>query len=119
MKKRLLSICLVLALCLTCVPSALAVGDGRFSGGDGTENAPYEITTADDLFALADAVNKKGMSYEDQYFRLTNDIDLGTDANHPWTPIGNNAGTEGWQFLGTFDGNDRTERGLYVEGALG
>lgn len=119
MKKRLLSICLVLALCLTCVPSALAVGDGRFSGGDGTENAPYEITTADDLFALADAVNKKGMSYEDQYFRLTNDIDLGTDANHPWTPIGNNAGTEGWQFLGTFDGNDRTVRGLYVEGAHG
>ena len=65
MKKRLLSICLVLALCLTCVPSALAVGDESFSGGNGTEKAPYEIKTADDLFALAKAVNN-GMSYEDQ-----------------------------------------------------
>lgn len=119
MKKRLLSICLVLALCLTCVPSALAVGDGRFSEGNGTPDDPYRISTAQDLFALADAVNKKGMSYEDQYFRLTNDIDLETDANHPWTPIGNNVSTEGRQFLGSFDGGGYTVRGLYVEGTYG
>ena len=118
MKKRLLSICLVLALCLTCVPSALAVGDGRFSGGNGTENAPYEISTAQDLFALAEEVNN-GTSYEDEYFSLTKDIDLGTDANHPWTPIGNNATTQGWQFLGSFDGGGYTVSGLYVEGTHG
>ena len=116
MKKRLLSICLVLALCLTCVPSALAVGDEHFSGGDGTEKAPYEISTAQDLFDLADAVNKKGMSYEGQYFRLTKDIDLKTNASNPWTPIGNNASTQGWQFLGSFDGGGYTVSGLYVEG---
>ena len=115
MKKRLLSICLVLALCLTCVPSALALGDGRFSGGDGTVNAPYEIKTADDLFALADAVNN-GTSYEGQYFRLTNDIDLEDKA---WTPIGDRLDQDGRQFLGTFDGNDRTVSGLYVEKAYG
>ncbi len=114
MKKRLLSICLVLALCLTCVPSALAVGDVRFSGGDGTEKAPYEITTADDLFALAKAVNK-GTSYQGKHFRLTKDIDLGTDANHPWTPIGNSVSAEGGrQFLGSFDGGGNTVSGLYV-----
>ena len=116
MKKRLLSICLVLALCLTCVPSALAVGDGHFSGGNGTENAPYEITTADDLFALAEAVNSGTSSYQDQYFCLTKDIDLGTDANHPWTPIGNNASAQRQQFLGSFDGGGYTVSGLYVEG---
>lgn len=113
MKKRLLSICLVLALCLTCVPSALAVGDESFSGGNGTEKAPYEIKTADDLFALAKAVNN-GMSYEDQYFRLTKDIDLEGKA---WTPIGDRLDQD--VFLGTFDGNDRTVRGLCVEGAYG
>ena len=115
MKKRLLSICLVLALCLTCVPSALAVGDVRFSGGNGTENAPYEITTADDLFALADAVNK-GTSYQGKYFRLTDDIDLEGKA---WTPIGDRLDLGGRQFLGTFDGNDRTVSGLCVKGAYG
>ena len=57
MKKRLLSICLVLALCLTCVPSALAVGDVRFSGGTGRPGDPYLISTAQDLFDLAEAVN--------------------------------------------------------------
>ena len=118
MKKRLLSICLVLALCLTCVPSALAVGDGRFSEGTGMPDDPYQISTAQDLFALADAVNK-GMSYEGKYFRLTKDIDLETDANHPWTPIGNSATAQGQQFLGSFDGGGYTVRGLYVEGTHG
>ena len=119
MKKRLLSICLVLALCLTCVPSALAVGDGHFSGGDGTENAPYQISTADDLFALAEAVNSGTSSYQDQYFCLTNDIDLKTNASNPWTPIGNNASAQGQQFLGSFDGDGYTVSGLYVEGTHG
>ena len=115
MKKRLLSICLVLALCLTCVPSALAVGDVHFSGGDGTPSSPYLISNAQDLFALADAVNN-GLSYEDQYFRLTKDIDL---EGKPWTPIGDRLDQDGRQFLGTFDGNDHTVSGLCVEGAYG
>ena len=115
MKRRLLSISLVLALCLTCVPSALAVGDGHFSGGYGTVNAPYEITTADDLFDLAKAVNSGTSSYEGKYFSLTKDIDLKTDANNPWTPIGDRLDQD--VFLGTFDGNDRTVSGLYVEKA--
>ena len=114
MKKRLLSICLVLALCLTCVPSALAVGDVRFSGGTGTPGDPYQISTAQDLFDLAEEVNSGTSSYQDQYFCLTKDIDLGTDANHPWTPIGNSVSAQGRQFLGSFDGGGYTVSGLYV-----
>ena len=113
MKRRLLSISLVLALCLTCVPSALAVGDVRFSGGTGTVDAPYLIRKAEDLFALAEAVNS-GTSYQGQYFRLTNDIDLETDADNPWIPIGNSVTTLGRQFLGSFDGGGNTVSGLYV-----
>ena len=115
MKKRLLSIFLVLALCLTCVPSALAVGDVHFSGGDGTPGDPYRISTAQDLFALAEAVNS-GTSYEGKHFRLTNDINLEGKA---WTPIGDRLDQGGRQFLGTFDGNDRTVSGLCVEEAYG
>lgn len=116
MKKRLLSICLVLALCLTCVPSALAVGDGRFSGGTGTPSSPYLISNAQDLFDLAEAVNSGTSSYQDQYFCLTKDIDLEGKA---WTPIGDRLDQDGRQFLGTFDGNDHTVSGLCVEGAYG
>ena len=118
MKKRLLSICLVLALCLTCVPSALAVGDVRFSGGTGIPGNPYQISTAQDLFALAEEVNN-GTSYEGEYFSLTDDIDLETNANNPWTPIGNSASAPGQQFLGSFDGGGYTVSGLYVEGTHG
>ena len=114
MKKRLLSICLVLALCLTCVPSALAVGDEHFSGGTGTPSDPYQISTAQDLFALAEAVNSGTSSYQDQYFRLTKDIDLEGKA---WAPIGDRLDQDGRQFLGSFDGGGNTVSGLYVEKA--
>ena len=119
MKKRLLSICLVLALCLTCVPSALAVGDGHFSGGTGTPSDPYQISTAQDLFDLAKAVNEDKNNYDYYSFLLTNDIDLKTNASNPWTPIGNSASAQGQQFLGSFDGGGYTVSGLYVEGTHG
>lgn len=119
MKRRLLSISLVLALCLTCVPSALAVGDGRFSGGNGMPGNPYRISTAQDLFDLAKAVNEDKIDYNYYSFLLTNDIDLETDADNPWTPIGNSASAPGQQFLGSFDGGGNTVSGLYVEGAYG
>ena len=119
MKRRLLSISLVLALCLTCVPSALAVGDVRFSGGNGMPGNPYRISTAQDLFDLAKAVNEDKIDYNYYSFLLTNDIDLETDADNPWTPIGNSASAPGQQFLGSFDGGGNTVSGLYVEGAYG
>ena len=119
MKRRLLSISLVLALCLTCVPSALAVGDVRFSGGNGMPGNPYRISTAQDLFDLAKAVNEDKIDYNYYSFLLTNDIDLETDADNPWTPIGNSASAPGQQFLGSFDGGGNTVSGLCVEGAYG
>ena len=115
MKKRMLSIVLALALCLTFIPTALATGSKTFSGGTGTADDPYLISTAEDMFALAEAVNQYHEDYEGSYFRLTKDIDLETDADNPWTPIGNNPSTRSPQFLGSFDGDHHTVRGLYVD----
>lgn len=115
MKKRMLSIVLALALCLTFIPTALATGSKTFSGGTGTADDPYLISTAEDMFALAEAVNQYHEDYEGSYFRLTKDIDLETDAYNRWTPIGNNPSTNSTQFLGSFDGDHHTVRGLYVD----
>ena len=118
MKKKVLSILLALALCLTLLPTAaLAVDsawDGSiataFAGGSGTENDPYQIGDGAQLAYLASEVNK-GQTYENYYFVLTADIDL---ANHDWTPIGNSfsdalfGGTDYSLFAGNFDGKGHT-----------
>lgn len=119
MKKRMLSIVLALALCLTFIPTALATGSKTFSGGTGTADDPYLISTAEDMLALAEAVNQDGNTYEYYHFRLTNDIDLGTNAENPWTPIGKNSSANSPQFLGSFDGDHHTVRGLYVDANSG
>jgi hypothetical protein len=67
--KFLLSCALVL-LCL--VPCAFA----KYSGGSGEPNDPYQIATAEDLYALADDVNDYN-----KCFIQTSDIDL--DPNLP------------------------------------
>ena len=118
MKKKVLSILLALALCLTLLPTAaLAVDsawDGSiataFAGGSGTENDPYQIGDGAQLAYLASEVNK-GQTYENYYFVLTADIDL---ANHDWTPIGNSfsdalfGGTDYSLFAENFDGKGHT-----------
>lgn len=115
MKKRIGSVLLALALCLSLLPAtALADEEGdtesgtttpsaampAYSGGSGTETDPWLISTVDDLKTLAGTVNN-GEDYKDQYFILTDDIDL---QNVSWTPIGD--GTN--DFCGTFDGQGNT-----------
>ena len=56
-----------------------------FAGGDGSETAPYEISTGAQLAFFAKQVNS-GNTYANKYFILTNNIDLN---NIEWTPIGN------------------------------
>ncbi|MCQ2063018.1 MAG: hypothetical protein MJY99_06730, partial [Fibrobacter sp.] len=98
--------------------------DGDLGGGtcDGSSSKPYQISDADDLKAFAKLVNdgvKTGA-----YAVLTTDIDMNQgktvlDGNgdlynngeglETWTPIG----TSGKPYMGTFDGNGHTIRGLY------
>lgn len=115
MKKRIGSVLLALALCLSLLPATALAADEdgaesgpttpsaampAYSGGSGTETDPWLISTVDDLKTLAGTVNN-GEDYKDQYFILTDDIDL---QNVSWTPIGD--GTN--DFCGTFDGQGNT-----------
>lgn len=83
------------------------------SGGSGTQDDPWLISTAADLKALADILNNGNASTYDAhgddcgagnfhgyYFKQTADIDLQGIEN--WEPIGYNGST---YFAGNYDGN--------------
>ena len=77
-------------------------GVWAYSGGDGTEENPYQIADANDWLELTtDAGNW------DKNFILIADVNLaGTDI----TPIGNTA----TKFTGVFDGNDHAIRNVMI-----
>lgn len=77
-----------------------------------------EIRNADELVAFRDRVNN-GATFEGRTITLASDIDLvevcyrvdGTTANDKsWIPIG----TDTKRFKGTFNGNDKTIKNLYI-----
>ncbi len=85
--------------------------------GSGTEDDPYQITTADQLRMLSTNVNI-GEQYSGEFFKMTNNIDLGgvddttgdgIEANE-FTAIGNASNS----FRGTFDGGGFEVSGLYI-----
>ena len=88
--------------------------------GDGSVDNPYKISTAAELAWFRDYVNN-----ESQYASatLTEDIDLSefchaADAatnteELSWDPIGN-----GRMYCGTFDGNGKTIRNLYINSTI-
>lgn len=93
---------------VTLTPSTAWDGTKEAPTGQGTEDAPYEIESGEQLAWLADAVNNAS-SVTKLYVELTDDIDLG---NQPWTPIGKDS----HEFTGRFDGQGHTVSGLKVEG---
>ena len=101
MKKNLFVLCLL--LCTTTLVRA------QFGGkGAGTDSDPYQITNADELFEVR---NDLLASY-----KLMNDVDLEQwiEEDNPtqgWSPIGNTD----TPFQGTFDGNNKVIKGLYIK----
>ena len=77
--------------------------------GIGTAEDPYQIPNGEKLAALAPQVNDKHFSYEEKWFRLTDDIDLSGFEN--WTPIGIDAFHP---FNGNLDGGNHAISGLKV-----
>lgn len=70
--------------------------------GSGTEADPYRITSAEEMFQLAEDV-KAGNSYTDQFIELYQDITL-----LDWTPIGGFFNDNPRYFSGLFYGNGHT-----------
>ena len=118
MKKRIGSVLLALALCLSLLPATALAADSAwdgstaaaFAGGTGTAEDPYQIANGAELAYLASSVNS-GESYEEKNFVLTANIDLN---GLPWTPIANSfsdallGGSDYRVFAGNFDGNGYT-----------
>ena len=76
--------------------------------GSGTDTDPYLIRNIDDWRALSANV-RSGRTYDDQYFLMTADIDLGDDQSK--------VGTDRYGFAGHFDGGDYTLTVHYVSTA--
>ena len=121
MKKRILSLAMALALCLTLLPAA-ALAEGAtampaYRGGNGTEDDPWLISSVEDLQTLASTINNgkaaefdadctdtgNGIpgNYHGYYFRQTTDLDLNGIEN--WDPIGY-SGDSNCYFAGHYDG---------------
>ena len=114
MKKRIGSVLLALALCLSLLPAtALAEGEGgtttpgaempTYSGGSGTAEDPWLISTVGDLKTLADTINTGASNvgnYHGYYFKQTANLDLSSIAN--WEPIGYSGS---FYFAGNYDGD--------------
>ena len=99
---------------------------GKYSGGEGTEESPYLISSAADL-AMLSSVTAAGESYEGKYFKITTDITLNSDhagyagwgttpPKNAWRAIGENAGNKvsGGSFAGHINGAGHVIRGMYV-----
>ncbi len=93
---------------LTLLAIMSTFANAQFSGnGTGTSSDPYQITCADELFEVRNALGA--------YYKLMNDIDLTEwiEENTPsqgWAPIGNSS----TPFTGAFDGNSKSIKGLYI-----
>ena len=117
MKRRILSLTVVLSMVLAMIPAFSLTASAAFegaNGGNGTDGSPYEINTLDQLEAFREYINADDDGGSGEYFKLTAPIDMSAKYNAEnstsWTPIGNASN----KFQGTFDGGNFTISGLYI-----
>jgi hypothetical protein len=109
-------------LLLSQVAPAVTCGEeGQFASGTGIETDPYQIATAQQLQNLNNCLGK---DYMDNYYELTEDIELeeylaeggaGYEqwGEEGWLPIGSDD-EEGTYFSGNFNGNWHKVTGLWI-----
>lgn len=115
MKKRMVSLLLVLVMLLGLLPTAALAAPA--SGGSGTEADPYLIATAQELVDFRDEVNDSAKKSTSKLCaKLTANIDLSTLGDRDWTPIGYYTGYSDCVYYGgTFDGGGFTISGLKIK----
>ena len=106
MKKIYTNIALTLLLAIS------MKGFAQFSGGTGTAEDPYIISTVEDLSQFATYVNANNTDFNKKCYELSNDINL---AGIDWTPIGYDSYAP---FRGVFDGNNKKITGLTINSTL-
>ncbi len=114
MKKRMVSLLLVLVMLLGLLPTAALAAP---ASGSGTAEDPYLIATAQELVDFRDEVNDSAKkSTSTLCAKLTANIDL---SNAEWTPIGKmtNTYSDYVAFGGVFDGNGYQISGLKIDNA--
>ena len=137
MKKKIVSLALVLALCLSLLPvTALAEeetqepqkpqtaetwGEKANTSWYNENESVFHITTAEQLAGIATLVNAGTVTFEGKTIYLDNNIDL---AGIEWISIGTVLGGDRpeYSFCGVFDGQDHVISNLYshesyIEGA--
>ena len=83
--------------------------DSSFCGGSGTASDPYLICKGSQLAKISNDVNTGRTDYEDVYFKLANDLDMG---NLLFPAIGIEREKT---FCGHLDGNYHVIKNLYVK----
>ena len=123
MKKRMTSLLLVLAMCFAMLPTVAFAADNEgstmpaYSGGSGTQDDPWVISSVEDLQTLASTINDGKAAefdadctdtgdgilgnYHGYYFKQKTDLDLSSIGN--WDPIGY-SGDSKCYFAGHYDG---------------
>ena len=135
MKKRLLSMLLVLSMMLgmlAIMPMTVGAADATvwdgsvatsFAGGDGSEGNPYQIANGAQLALMSEKItNQKDGNYNRAHYKLTADIVLNTGDASTWkasAPANESTAIGTWSnatssFGGTFDGDGHTISGLYI-----
>lgn len=98
----LTSLTIVTFIVLLILPASILA---QYSGGDGTENDPYQISNPNDLDNVRNNMNA--------YFIQTADIELNVspyNTNPGWEPIGNNS----TPFNGKYDGQNYSINSLFI-----
>lgn len=118
MKKRLLSLLLIITMVVTMLPAIPVYAQTAWDGSTKTEpiqtDDVYQISSGAELAWFADYVNTLGAAdtgLVDVDAVLTDDIDLG---NQPWTPIGLISYVVD-AYAGTFDGQNHTVSNLKID----
>lgn len=139
MKKKIVSLALVLTLCLSLLPVTAFAEEGEseistttvdtWDGTadtswytEGTEVTSYYIKTAEQLAGLAELINKENasVSFDGKTVYLDSDLDL---AGYEWISIGNGLSIKNdpdwyYSFNGTFDGQGHVIYNLYSHDSL-
>ena len=136
MKKRIGSVLLALALCLSLLPATALAADEdgaesgttkpsaseqmpAYSGGSGTESDPWQISSVKDLQMLANTINEgkaagfdadctgDGIPGNYHGYYFKQTTDLDLSSIASWDPIGYSGGY-GFYFAGNYDGGGYT-----------